>query len=100
MGNCAAFCQSNADSNESDVSDHINCDALDYTKCDVMVRLLDLSQHYSTLKSNISEDSDEILIRFMEEVYNGKGTGIIDDYIHFKEHHEHELERINQDMVE
>eukprot|EP01083_Nonionella_stella_P278519 947166_1 len=98
MGNCAAFCQSNTDSNKSDVSDHINC--VDYTKCDVMGRLLDLSQQYSTLKSNISEASDEILIRFMEEVYNRKGTGIIDDYIHFKEHHEHELERINQDLLE
>eukprot|EP01083_Nonionella_stella_P152489 488893_1 len=103
MGNCAAFCQANADSNKSDVPDHINsfnCDASDYNKCDVMGRLLNVSHQYSTLKSNISEDFDEILIKFMEDVYNDKGKGIIDDYIHFKEHHEHELERINQDMVE
>eukprot|EP01083_Nonionella_stella_P011093 31554_1 len=80
--------------------DENGCNPSDYTKCDAMERLIGSSQYCSMLKKKNSADSDELLIRFMEDVYNGKGKGLIDDYIHFKEHHEHELERINQDLLE
>eukprot|EP01083_Nonionella_stella_P194580 717603_1 len=76
------------------------CVPSDYTKCDAMRRLITSSKYNSMLKTKKSEDSDEILIRFMTEVYNEKGKGLIDDYIHFQEHHEHELERINHDLIE
>eukprot|EP01083_Nonionella_stella_P084435 233725_1 len=80
--------------------DKNECDPSDYTKCDAMERLISSSQYCSMLKKKNTADSDETLISFMENVYNGKGQRIIDDYIHFKEHHEHELERINQDLME
>eukprot|EP01083_Nonionella_stella_P182302 655605_1 len=86
-----------------DLSHHINCDKCDpsdYTKCDAMLRLITSSQQYSTFQTNKSEDSDELLIRFMNEVYNEKSKRLIDDYIHFQKHHEHELERINHDLIE
>eukprot|EP01083_Nonionella_stella_P007767 22363_1 len=73
--------------------DENECVPSDYTKCDAMRRLLTSSKYNSMLKTKKSEDYDEILIRFMNEVYNEKGKGLIDDYIHFQEHHEHELER-------
>eukprot|EP01083_Nonionella_stella_P228919 810862_1 len=76
------------------------CDTSNYTKCDAMERLITSSQHYSMLKMKKSVDSDEILMRFINDVYNGKGKGLIDDYIHFKQHHEHELERINRELRE
>eukprot|EP01083_Nonionella_stella_P224151 798150_1 len=75
------------------------CDPSDYTKCDAMERIFASSQYCSMLKKKKNADSDEIFIRFMEEVYNGKHQGIIDDYIHLKQHHEHELERINEDLI-
>eukprot|EP01083_Nonionella_stella_P277164 942225_1 len=78
--------------------DENECDTSDYTKCDAMGRLISSFQHYSMLKMNKSVDSDEILMRFMNDVYNGKCKGLIDDYIHFKEHHEHELERITRKL--
>eukprot|EP01083_Nonionella_stella_P054487 143827_1 len=76
------------------------CDPSDYTRCGAMNRLVSSSQHYSVLKTKKSDDYDEIFTRFMNDVYNGKGKGLIDDYIHFKQHHEHELERINDDLRE
>eukprot|EP01083_Nonionella_stella_P273540 927910_1 len=76
------------------------CDPSDYTKCDATKRLVSSYQHYSMLKTKKSDDYDEIFTRFMNEVYNGKGKGLIDDYIHFKQHHEHELERINRELRE
>eukprot|EP01083_Nonionella_stella_P207524 753790_1 len=76
------------------------CVPSDYTKCDAMERLLTSSKYNSMLKTKKTEDYDEIFIRFMNEVYNEKGKGLIDDYIHFQEHHEHELERINHDLME
>eukprot|EP01083_Nonionella_stella_P046159 123577_1 len=36
----------------------------------------------------------------MNEVYNGKNKGLIDDYIHFKDKHEHELERITRELIQ
>eukprot|EP01083_Nonionella_stella_P263275 894508_1 len=77
------------------------CVTSDYTQCDAMQRLINSSKHYSTLKMNNQVDSDQLLIRSMDDIiamYNEKR--LIDDYIHFKEHHEHELERINRDLVE
>eukprot|EP01083_Nonionella_stella_P210613 762326_1 len=119
MGNCAGFCQPNGDYNKSNVSDHINstptaqrttqqnktdynnCDPSDYTKCDAMGRLINSCQQYSTLQTKKKgENYDEMLIRFMNEVYNEKGKRLIGDYIHFQKHHEHELERINHDLID
>eukprot|EP01083_Nonionella_stella_P174639 605944_1 len=80
--------------------DENECDTSDYIKCDAMRRLTTSSQHYSMLKMKRSDDYDEIFTRFMNEVYNGKDKGLIDDYIHFQQHHEHELERINRDLRE
>eukprot|EP01083_Nonionella_stella_P151581 484504_1 len=65
-----------------------------------MKRLVSSYQHYSMLKTKKSDDYDEIFTRFMNEVYNEEGKGLIDDYIHFKQHHEHELERINRELRE
>eukprot|EP01083_Nonionella_stella_P094718 265832_1 len=76
------------------------CVPSDYTKCDAMARLIGSSQYNTMLKMNKNADSDEILRRFMNDVYNGKGKGLIDDYIHFKDTHEHELVRITRDLME
>eukprot|EP01083_Nonionella_stella_P108083 313892_1 len=76
------------------------CDPSDYTKCDAMQRLVSSSKYDAMLQTKKSEDWDEILTRFMNEVYNQKGALLIDDYIHFQKHHEHELERINNDLIE
>eukprot|EP01083_Nonionella_stella_P066520 175209_1 len=76
------------------------CVSSDYTKCAAMRRLLSSSKYNSMLKMKKSEHYDEIFIRFMNEVYNQKGKGLIDDYIHFQQRHEHELERINRDLIE
>eukprot|EP01083_Nonionella_stella_P007768 22366_1 len=78
--------------------DENGCVPSDYTKCDAMWRLITSSKYM--LRTKKSEDYDEILIRFVNEVYNEKGKGLIDDYIHFKQHHEHELERINRELRE
>eukprot|EP01083_Nonionella_stella_P006416 18620_1 len=75
------------------------CDLSDYTKCDAMERLVSSLEHYSMLKTNKTSDSDDILVQFMNDLYNGKDQGLINDYIHFKEHHEHELERIHHDLI-
>eukprot|EP01083_Nonionella_stella_P001076 3108_1 len=67
----------------------MRCDAMDrliseynYTTCDAMERLIGSSQHYSMLKMKKSEDYDDIFTRFMNDMYNSKGNGLIDDYIH------------------
>eukprot|EP01083_Nonionella_stella_P295028 1002729_1 len=76
------------------------CVPSDYTKCDAMQRLIASSEYYSTRKITKNVDFDEILIQFiMNDVYNGEGKGLVDDYIHFKQHHEHELERIGRDLI-
>eukprot|EP01083_Nonionella_stella_P066519 175208_1 len=80
--------------------DDNECDTSDYTKCDAFQRLITSSKYNSMLKKKKSDDYDEIFIRFMNEVYNEKGKGLIDDYIHFQQRHEHELERINRDLIE
>eukprot|EP01083_Nonionella_stella_P140121 429000_1 len=74
------------------------CVPSDYIKCDGMKRLISSSEYHSKVKN--SADFHEILTRFMNEVYNGEGKKLIDDYIHFQVHHEHELERINRDLIE
>eukprot|EP01083_Nonionella_stella_P259272 885444_1 len=76
------------------------CVPSNYTKCDGMQRLITSSKYKSMLKTNKGEDYNEIFIRFMNEVYNEKGKGLIDDYIHFQKHHQHELERITHDLTE
>eukprot|EP01083_Nonionella_stella_P277165 942227_1 len=76
------------------------CDTSDYTKCDAMRRLTSSSKYHSMLLTKKSDDNDEIFTRFMNEVYNQEDKGLIDDYIHFKQHHEHELERIHCELRE
>eukprot|EP01083_Nonionella_stella_P144793 452671_1 len=96
------------DENQCDAMERLmRCDAMDrliseynYTTCDAMERLIGSSQHYSMLKMKKSEDYDDIFTRFMNDMYNSKGNGLIDDYIHFQQHHEHELERINRELRE
>eukprot|EP01083_Nonionella_stella_P200557 734329_1 len=57
------------------------CDPSDYTKCDAMRRLVSSSKYDAAmLQTKKSEDCDEILTRFMNEVYNQKGALLIDDY--------------------
>eukprot|EP01083_Nonionella_stella_P002765 7931_1 len=89
--------------------DDNQCVASDYTKCYAMKRLISSSKYHSMLnktqftrfmKTVFNMDCAEVFTRFMNEVYNGKGKGLIDDYIHFQEHHEHEIERINRDLIE
>eukprot|EP01083_Nonionella_stella_P087854 244590_1 len=79
-------------------SDEDQCDPSDYTKCDSMKRLTSSSHIYSMLQTKKSENYDEIFTRFMNDMYNGKGKGLIDDYIHFRQHHEHQLERITREL--
>eukprot|EP01084_Bolivina_argentea_P235806 396668_1 len=80
--------------------DENECDASNYAKCDAMQRLITSSKYRSILKTKKHADCDEIFLRFMNEVYNGKNKGLIDDYIHFKDKHEHELERITRELIQ
>eukprot|EP01083_Nonionella_stella_P166490 556768_1 len=73
------------------------CYPSDYTKCNTMKRLFASSMYRSKLDVGNGKSDDDIFMAFMRDVYHG---GLIDDYIHFKEHHEHELQRINKDLME
>eukprot|EP01083_Nonionella_stella_P160525 524930_1 len=95
MGTCASC----SPSPEVHITKGQKCVAFDYTKCDAMARLISSSKHYSILTTAKNTDFDETLIRFMNDTYNGTDHGLIDDYIHFKEHHEDELERIHDDLI-
>eukprot|EP01083_Nonionella_stella_P082365 227333_1 len=74
-----------------DVND---CIQSDYTKCIVMNRLLTAFKHHSMLKI---KGNDDILARFMNDTY--RYTRLIDDIIHFKETHEHQLEQIYEELI-
>eukprot|EP01083_Nonionella_stella_P088851 247869_1 len=70
-----------------------------YTTCDTMNQLLVALKHYSMLKMNANTSvyqKKEALTRFVNDVYKG----LIDDYIHFKEHHGHELEQITDGLIQ
>eukprot|EP01083_Nonionella_stella_P059342 155223_1 len=62
-----------------------------------MDRLLSALKQYSMLKMKPlqSADYNEELTRFMNDVY----TEMMNDYIHFQEHHEHQLEQINEELI-
>eukprot|EP01083_Nonionella_stella_P214322 772290_1 len=80
--------------------DENECVASDYAKCDAMERLISSFKYRSMLKTKKQADYAEIFVQFMNDVYNGKHKGLIDDYIHFKDHHEHELERITRELIQ
>eukprot|EP01083_Nonionella_stella_P142819 442577_1 len=68
-----------------------DCIPSDYTKCMSMKRLLTEFKRYSMLQT---EPNDDTLTRFMTEY-----TRLIDDYIHFKETHEHQLQQIHEELT-
>eukprot|EP01084_Bolivina_argentea_P137800 242693_1 len=69
----------------------VNAD--NYKECQGTRRLIAATKYYSTL--NIDNTNDrELATKFSNETYRQ----LIDDYIHFNNHHSHELEAINNDL--
>eukprot|EP01084_Bolivina_argentea_P153801 268149_1 len=65
-----------------------------FTKCAAMSRLIIALKYYSMLDIHNVEDR-EFFRNFMDVIY----YQVIDDYIHFNNHHTHELETINIHLI-
>eukprot|EP01084_Bolivina_argentea_P044915 82660_1 len=71
------------------------CDGDDHKQCKSMTRLLVALKYYSMLNIIENEDDVEFFTEFMHDIY----YELINDYIHFNNHHTHELENINNDLI-
>ncbi len=70
------------------------CNPSNYKECEVMNRLIAALGRYSVLMMNGNEHSRDVFMRFMDSEYKT----LIDDYIHFKQHHQSQLEQINDEL--
>eukprot|EP01084_Bolivina_argentea_P153800 268146_1 len=66
----------------------LGCDNKSYTQCQSMNRLFAALEYYSQIR--IRRENRNIFIDFVNDVYHQ----LIDDYIHFNNHHSHQLESI------
>eukprot|EP01084_Bolivina_argentea_P153803 268152_1 len=66
-----------------------------YTECSAMKRLLTALKYYSMLDIIDKVEDREFFRKFMNDIY----YQVLDDYIHFNNHHSHELETINASLV-
>eukprot|EP01084_Bolivina_argentea_P084030 152082_1 len=67
----------------------------DYTKCQAMRRLFAALKYYSMFNIMDNEDHREIVNKLMENTYDQ----FINDYIHFNNHHTHEIETIHNEII-
>ena len=66
-----------------------NCN--NFKTCISVNRLLHALKYYSALKILVNTENQDIFVHFIKEVY---GIQLLDDYNHFSELHDHELENI------
>eukprot|EP01084_Bolivina_argentea_P220682 373958_1 len=66
-----------------------------YKACICITRLLVALKYYSRLNIIENHNDRELFRQFMNEIY----YELINDYIHFNNHHTHEVEHINDDLV-
>eukprot|EP01084_Bolivina_argentea_P158299 275762_1 len=71
------------------------CNDNNYKQCMSTTRLLEALQYYSTLNITENHRDEEMFRKFMNNIY----YEVINDYIHFNNHHTHELEHINNDLI-
>eukprot|EP01084_Bolivina_argentea_P211245 359357_1 len=75
--------------------DDLHCNNKDYTQCQAMKRLLAALKYYSMLEIIDNKNDRELWNNFINQIY----LNLIDDYIHFNNHHSHELENINTQIT-
>eukprot|EP01083_Nonionella_stella_P183475 663181_1 len=71
------------------------CKSSDSKPCVAMNRLIVTLKYYSMLDINNNEDDAEIFRHFIHEIY----YDLIDDYIHFKYHHDDQLQSIYEELM-
>eukprot|EP01084_Bolivina_argentea_P112535 200706_1 len=72
------------------------CNGKEYSQCQCMKRLFVGLQYYSTLNITTNESDKEEWNTFINETYHN----LIDDYIHFNNDHSHEIENINNEIMD
>eukprot|EP01084_Bolivina_argentea_P117806 209142_1 len=68
----------------------LGCDNESYVECQAMMRLFVTLKYYSLLDVYNNKDDACMFENFLNEIY----PAFIDDYVHFINHHSHELENI------
>eukprot|EP01084_Bolivina_argentea_P315267 546154_1 len=66
-----------------------------YLFCESMNRLFNALQIYTTLNIINNQNDREFFDKFMHEIYDQ----LVNDYIHFNNHHTHQLEAIHNDII-
>eukprot|EP01084_Bolivina_argentea_P238719 401081_1 len=80
---------------KQDNDNHFECQKQQYMKCKSMKRLFEALKLYSTLNIIENENDKEVWNKFVDEVYDN----LVDDYVHFNNNHSHELENINNEII-
>ena len=66
-----------------------------YKQCQAMTRLLVGLKYFTLLNIVENENDKEIFSNFISDIY----YPFIDDYVHFNNHHSHQLEDINNEII-
>eukprot|EP01084_Bolivina_argentea_P265642 450371_1 len=67
----------------------------DFSKCECMQRLFAGLKYYSMLNIMENQNDKEVWNKFVDEIYHN----LVDDYVHFNNNHSHELENINNEII-
>ena len=79
---------------DENIYDHCLGD-LHYSQCPSILRLFEILRQYISLNPAQSSQNRERFIHLITTEY----TNLLNDYIHFIKHHQHEIEEIHEDLV-